>query len=379
MSKNYYHAIATMVGTSVGVGMFTLPFVISRAGIFLFLGFYIVLSAIQYYIHLLYAEIILSTKEQHRVPGYMGKYFGNTLKKFSLTTILFSINMGILVYLIVGGTFLEGLFASTVGGDKLVYSSIIFILGLFITIKGVCSVAWVEFIMTGFLFLVVVLLIARGFFHFEIANFFSVNWSNVFIPYGPIFFAISGTSAIPVMCEILSGEKKRIKSSIFWGTMIACLIIMVFAIIVAGITGDFTTEDALTGLNNTLGDGVVTVVFLFGILAIFTSFLMSLQNLIEVYTWDIKIKKSIAWVLANSIPFIIFLAGITNFMRVISFTGAVIGGITGIFYIMLINKIKIKKEQESPIINTINTPIALGLGALFVMGFVYEAWAIIVS
>jgi amino acid permease len=34
MSKNYFHAIATMIGTIIGVGMFSVPFVVNQAGIY---------------------------------------------------------------------------------------------------------------------------------------------------------------------------------------------------------------------------------------------------------------------------------------------------------------------------------------------------------
>jgi len=71
MSKNYFQAIATMIGTIIGVGMFSVPFVVYKSGIILFLGFILVLGFIQYYMHLIYAEIFLSTKKRHRVPGYI--------------------------------------------------------------------------------------------------------------------------------------------------------------------------------------------------------------------------------------------------------------------------------------------------------------------
>ena len=76
LSKNYVSAVAILISSIVGVGMFTLPFIASKAGLLTIIFYFIVLGFIQHWFHKVYALIVLSTKKQHRLPGYAEKYLG---------------------------------------------------------------------------------------------------------------------------------------------------------------------------------------------------------------------------------------------------------------------------------------------------------------
>ena len=97
LSKNYFYAIATMIGAVIGAGIFTLPYVAQKSGVIPFLSYVVFLGSIQFYISMLYAEIILSTKEKHRIPGYVEKYFNKKFKNISLVIVMLSKNLKILL------------------------------------------------------------------------------------------------------------------------------------------------------------------------------------------------------------------------------------------------------------------------------------------
>mgnify|MGYP001602023988 CR=1 FL=1 len=172
-------------------------------------------------------------------------------------------------------------------------------------------------------------------------------------------------------------EKNKIKSAILWGTFIPAALMLVFVLVILGITGAKTSPDTLAGLSLILNDGVITFSLIFGLLAILTSYIVVAQATEEVFDWDFKIKNRLAWFLACFIPYFLYLIGWTNLIRVISFTGAVTGGLSGLILIWLVFKVKARPEQASAINNKLTKPLAYFLSFLFILGVIYEIWAII--
>ena len=374
LSKNYFHAIATMIGTIIGVGMFAIPYAISKAGIVLLFIYLPVLGIVMYFIHKIYAEIILSTKTKHRIPGYAGKYFNTRSKTFTLIIVLMSGYGALLAYIIVGGIFLHQLLNPIIGGNLFFYATLLYIFEIMVVLVGIKLVASVELIMTFLLFLVVGLIAWRGWGYINLDNYSFINWHNVFLPYGLVLFSVAGSSAIPVVCKLLAHKKENIKSAIAWGTFIPVVVILVFVTMVVGMTGVNTSPDTLVGLNLVIKDGVIILALIFGVLSIVTSFLVVAQATKEVYWWDFKINKNIAWALACFIPYILYLAGWHNLTKVVGLTGAVTGGLIGIIIIYLLFRVKKQREQPSVISNKLNKLLAWILSLLFALGLIYEIW-----
>ncbi len=377
MSKNYLLAIATLMGTIIGVGLFAIPYVTMASGVLPLIFYMIVLAMAQNYLHLLYAEVVLSTSGAHRLPGYMEKYNGRAGKLITLIITILSDYGAMLAYIIVGGLFLHQLLAPIFGGGVVVYASVLFLFEALIVLFGLRLVAGTEFIMTGLLVLIISLISWRGLNFIRPENYVLINWQNILLPYGPIFFAVSGMAAIPDVCKLLAREKNKIKSAIAWGTYLSAGLMLVFALVIAGITGASTTPDTLAGLSQIFGDGVIKIVLVFGLLAVITSMISIAEASREVYWWDFKINKNLAWVLACFAPWLIYLAGLRDITKVVSLTGAVAGGILGVVVIYLIIKIKEKCERDSCIKNSINKPAGFILSLLFILGLIYEIWNVL--
>lgn len=372
MSKNYFYAIATLIGTVVGAGIFALPFVISRSGIATLFIFLPLLVLTQYYLHKMYAEVVLSTKTEHRIPGYTEIYAG---KKYKSLASLFSIIGGygsLLAYVILGGIFLHGLLGNFLGGSPFIYSIILFSIESFIVFFGLKTIASVELFMTTFLIAVVLAITFKSSGFVNASNFVLVDWGKFFLPYGPIFFSVGGLAAIPVVCRLLKNEKKKIKKAIFWGTLIPAFITLVFVTIIVGVTGFGTTPDTLVGLKQVFSDGVVTFALIFGLLSVMTSFLVISQAVREIYWWDFKMDKTFAWAVACGVPLLLFFLGIQNLTKVVGFTGAVSGGIGGIILIYLTFKVQTKAQKKSIIRTKVSKWVAIVLSLLFISGFINE-------
>jgi len=376
MSKNYFLAIATLMGTIIGVGLFTIPYVINKSGIIPLLVFMVALAVIQYYLHLLFAEAVLSTKKHHRLPGFVGEYINKRSKQFTFLVEIIGDYGSILAYIIAGGIFLNQLLGPYFGGNQFFYSTAMFIFVSAITFFDIKLIAGTEFILTSFLILAIGLIAWRGFGLIEFSHYRLVQWQNAFLPYGPIFFAVGGGAAIPEICRLLAYEKNKIKSAIAWGTFIPAVLMLFFVLAVLGITGNAITPDTLAGLSTVLHDGVIIFSLIFGLLAIITSYIIFAQATEEVYQWDLGLNNKLAWFLACFIPYFLYLIGRNNLTEVISFTGGVCGGLSGIILIWLMFKIKTRPEKISPIINKLTKPFAYFLSLLFILGVIYGVWNI---
>ncbi len=375
--KNYLLAIATLIGTIVGVGIFTVPYVINQAGIVWLFVYIIILGVVQNYLHWLYAEIVLSTKTEHRLPGYVEKYFGAKHKKATLFINMISDYGAILAYIIVGGLFSYQLFGQTFGGGQLAYTAVFFSILSLIVLLGIRAIASTELVMTGFLILIIGLIGWRGFDFISLGNYVINDWQNFLLPYGPIFFAVGGSAAIPEVCKLLQNDKQKIKSAISWGTSIAAFITLSFVFLVVGITGEQTTKDTLSGLRLVFNDGVIMFALVFGLLAVATSFLIISQSLREVFWWDFKINKHISWALACIVPFLFFLFGFRDLTKIVSLTGSICGGVIGIILLWLIFGVKARPEQVSALNNKANKKLSLAMSLLFLAGLVYEFWEVL--
>lgn len=377
MSKNYLYAISSLAGTVIGGGIFAVPYVISKAGVAGVAIFFPLLIFVQYLLHKIYAEIVLSTKKWHRLPGYVGVYYGKKVRNVVLAISVIGKHGTLLVYIILGGIFLYGILNPMFGGSIFLYTAILFLIESFIVLVGLRLIANAEFVFTSLIIAVIITIFYKSLVGLDITNYHWVDLSYIALPYGPIFLAVGGQAAIPEVCRLLKNEKEKIKSAIAWGTILPGILTAIFALIVVGGTGSHTTPDALVGLKAYFDDGVITFTLLLGLLTVTTSFIIISQSLQELYWWDLKVGKIFAWVLACGVPFLVYALGARNLTEVVGVTGSIVGGIFGIILIALLFIVK-KNRQLKPVLqNKINKPIAYTLSLMFILGLVYEVWMFI--
>jgi membrane associated rhomboid family serine protease len=153
---------------------------------------------------------------------------------------------------------------------------------------------------------------------------------------------------------------------------------MAFGYVVWGVTGSATTEDAVAGLRIALGGNITTLTAVFGFLAVATSYFAFALNLQSTFRYDYRLHKVPAWLLSVGIPIGIFYAGAQSFISIVSFSGAVFGGITAIIVALLyiaVTRRKLVKEKplKLPLSLAYVSIVVLGLGAL------YEMWTVVVK
>ncbi len=169
----YVYAVSVLAGTIIGVGLFALPYVALRAGTLVIVGYFVLLGAIAFFVHLLFGEVALHTPDFKRLPGFAKIYLGNWGKGVSLFAAIVGLSGTVLAYIIIGGEFLEELFSPIIGGGNLLYSFIYFAAGAIIILAGIKATSFVMFSGLILFFLILIGIFVRGFPFLEIGNVYS--------------------------------------------------------------------------------------------------------------------------------------------------------------------------------------------------------------
>jgi len=344
------YVIATLSGTIIGVGLFALPYVTLKVGFWVILGYFLVLGALVILVHLFFGELALKTPDFKRLPGFAAIYLGKRGKIVAYISTILGIFGALLAYLIVGGEFLSELFSPIFGGDALFCTLFYFVIAASLIFYGIKAIAKVEFWGLVLFFIILFTIFFRGQPLIETQNLFPFpDRSAWFLPYGVILFSLWGAALIPETEEMLGNQKKMLLKIIPVAILIPVLTYLFFIYLVLGITGSQTTETALPGLRIVLGDGIVSLALLFGLVTTFTSFITLGLTLKKVFWYDLKIDKTISWLITCFVPLFLFLIGVKQFVPVIAFVGAVMLGIDGILILLMYRKINPKKLLVYPL------------------------------
>ena len=363
----YLHALAIFAGTIIGVGIFGLPYVTSKAGFGIVAFFFILMVAAVIAANLLFAKVVVSTPEIHRFPGYIGEYLGPVWKKITFVSFVIGLTGALLAYLIVGGEFLASYFSQYFGGSPMLYTLIFFSTGTYFILRGVKSIARIELVLLCVFFVLIGLFFGKALPHISADNFLNNNLLFFSLPYGVILFSLWGSAVIPEVKEMVKGSWPLIRLVIVSGVILAAFTYLWFIVTIFGVTGSATTTEGLSGFTDTLGNGVVTLGFLFGVITTFTSFLMLGLTLKKTFWYDMGIPKNVSGLLAVGIPLGLFFVGLRQFIDIIGAVGAFTIGLEGTLIVFLYRTF-LKKQNKKM------NPLLYSLVFLFIMGVVFEMY-----
>src|SRR3990172_7627708 len=222
MISNFWYAVAMLAGTIVGVGVFGLPYVAWHAGFFVEAAYLGAIFLVFVCLHLMFGEIILRTGTRHRLVGYVELYLGERAKKFVVLTTTLGTLGGMLVYILVGGKFLDVLFDGFLSVPA--YSYLVFwVAGSVLIFFGLKVIKRSELVMLFFMVAAIAVLVIGGIKKISFYNFFTFYSSPIFLSYCISLFSFAGISAVPAVRDILEGSEKKIKKALILGTALPAL------------------------------------------------------------------------------------------------------------------------------------------------------------
>ena len=372
--KNFLSALAVLVGVIIGAGIFGIPYAISKSGVIPALFYFLFWGIVVCLLHLCFGEIVLATKEKHRLVGFAQKYLGKTGKYLILFSTIFGTTGVLLAYLILGGDFLE-ILVSPFSEISTFHLSIIFwLILIFFVFRGIKFIGPTE-ILTNFSFFLVLLVV----FCFlvpkiHLGNFTLINPKEIFLPYGIILFSLMGFVAIPEVADVLKDpqERKNFKKIVLLASVIVILIYFLFSLAVVGVSGENTSKDALYGLIPYLGKKIVFLGALFGVITLADSFLVVCLYFKNVLIYDLKLPHFLAFSIASGLPIALFLLGLRDFISVIGFVGTFLGAIEGVVILLIFTKIKKLKEKEPEYAINLPLPIVYFLMIVLILGGIFQ-------
>ena len=372
MNKQFIYALSTLTGTIIGVGLFSLPYIASEVGLATMIFYFLFFGLVVVTISLMYGEITLRTSKTCRLAGYAGHYLGHWGKRVILFSDGFGLYGACLAYLIIGGGFISSIFESA--GINLGFDGtlLFFGLGAFLVYFGVKGIAKAELFSLILFFVVLGLLTLKGLPHIDLTNLLNFESNQFFLPYGPVLFSLGGLALIPEVKEILKDRPKDLKKVVATAILIALFTYLTFIILVTGMTGSQTTNDAITGLSLIFDNGVIFLALCFGFLTTFTSYITISLTMKKIMMYDFSVQKGLAWFLACFVPLFLFYLGLDNFIEIIGLSGGVMMGIDIAIIIAIYLKAKRKGDMEPAYQMNLPKIIIYFLLALFLMGVFYQ-------
>lgn len=370
IDKNFWLAVFSLVGTTIGAGIFGLPYVFFKAGFFVGLIEILILSAIVVLIQLMVGEIALRIRGKKRILGYANEYLGEPWKKFLTFSIILASIGSLLAYLILAGNFISIIFGISVFLGTAIFF-LVWFLALLLKVK---SFGKAELYLSLFLIILVALIAILNIKYINPGNFFTFNFRDILLPYGVILFTVTGISVVPKMEELLMADKTKLRKAIIVGTLIPVAVCLLFAVIVMGISGNLTSVDAISGFAKALNSRVILIAgALIGLIAISQASLSFGLYFRETLWYDLKINKWLAWILTGFLPLALFMFGIRSFIKVISIIGSVF---LGFQLIMILWMHKISKLSGLKPDYEIKLSLAVYwlLGILIAAGAILDTW-----
>lgn len=370
--KNFLYSVSMITGTIVGGGIFGIPYTFVKAGFLTGILFLVGIWLIITVLYLAYGEIVLRSNGSHQLSGYAQRYLGTWGKQFAFVGLAAGIYGALLAYPIVVGNFLAVIFRDILPFSVAQYSLAFFILVAIAILAGLRTVAALELSLSILFVIILISIFFSGLPSIQTENLGTIfNSGFWFLPYGVILFSFGGLSSVPLSREVLQNDR-RLHRAIFLGTTIPLAIYFLFAILVVGISGQATTPESVIGLDTTLGHKVAVWLSLFGILTISTTFLTLGSALLEMYKYDFGHSHLFSWLLTISVPAILFLLGIRDFIGIISVAGAVSGGIEGSVLLATWRAVRKRTVIKSEYALKLSSWIAYPLVLIFIFGVIYE-------
>lgn len=365
MDRNFWRAFGLFVGGVIGVGVFGLPAALQAAGVGAFLAQVVIVGVLAWWMHRCVVDVVQATGGRHRIPGYARLLLPPWAARLAGGANVLGLFGALVAYLLAGGSFVHLLFEGVVPLPP-AGATILFLLpGSLLLLWGLRALPTIE------LAILALFLLVLGVLPFAARDAFSAQaltqvpaWPGALIPYGVLLFSFWGVSLIPETFELAGRSRRRSTAVLAAGLVTAALSYVLFAVLVSGVTGEQTTEDALTGLRETLGGGALVLALVFGILTTFSSYLALALTLLRTFVVDARLPRLLAWSLTVGAPLSIALLT-PSLLAVLAFTGAVFLGIEGLAIVAMWWRVAGRARRA----RRLSTLVAAGL---LVLGVVSE-------
>ncbi len=364
-----------MIGGIVGVGVFGIPYAFSQSGFVIGALWLFVLGILLVVMQLMFTEVILQTEGEHRIIGYIRVWMGERWARCALGGLLFSSWGALIAYLIVGGGFAHRLLSPALGGTQTMYAVFLALLAGGLMYRGVKTTSRIETPVVCLLLFLFLFVIVRSLPEAEFANLLTLHAKNAFVPYGVLLFSMGGIGILPEMRAVLGGKKAHLlPQAVIVAKTLIIFLYFAFAAAVVAVSGRGTTEVAFDGLVPALGVAFGGVVFTLGTITIFSIFMVMSMEMMNALRVDYRVPHPLAWLLAMAVPLGLYLAGVRDFIEVISLVGAIFTGTLGVLLVATYERMR--RRSPHAVLHCLRVPriVSCIIMLIFVVGMISEIY-----
>lgn len=359
MNWRLLKAILFQFSGTVGAGIFVLPLIFRQSSFIFSTLCLVVLVGVMVLLNLSYAQVILHTKGDHQLSGYVHRYLGTKYKYLATLNVLF-LGLGALIaYLHLAQSFiliLVPFIAPTLATAVFITLVLVFHIDGFKPQESIVNLLPYVAIFLVFLLFVSSLL--------GPSSTIPVTSPSLLV-FGPLVFALSGFTIVPEVEESLrrSGKKKRdMVIAIVAGMTLVGLLYFCFTYAVISLSGGRLSADSVTGIFS-VSPLLGTIIAIFGLVTIFRASLNFLFVFKEIFYRDFNFSKSHAYTISTISPFVAYSVSHFPFISAISFVGTCSTLVAASLICAMLYKVR---PKASTIIASVTVL------SIFIFGFVLE-------
>lgn len=377
-ANSVFGAVALLVGTAVGAGIFGLPYVFVQSGVAVGIVYVMGLGAILGLVNLAYGEVVLSTEGTHQFTAYVQRYLGSRWRIIAIVSMCIGFYGALSAYVLEVSNLLYTLLGQFMSFSRIELGLVYFALVATALFIGLRAITPVEKTLMIIMITLITSLVFVGIPYIDLTHYATlIKPSALFLPYGVVLFALSAASAVPDMKEVLHKNLTGLRKAILIGSIIPIVIYIIFATVVVGITGPNTSESAIVGLGLVLGPTALVIGALFGCVTMTTSFLVLGLALRETYQFDFKLHPLLAWCLVITPPLLFLLVQWLSFIEILGISGALIGGLNGIMIMHMHQRLRTIHHRPSEFTVTQSRIVHALTYLIFIGGITYEGWIVV--
>ena len=328
-----WRGMRPLIGTMIGVGMFGLPYAFAQAGYPLALAELLLIAGMNLVVLLMYSDLAIAREGHARFVGVIGEQlgpFGRVVAAFSFFASMWG---ALTAYVIAGGSFAHVLLGQVFGGSETLYQILFWVVCSLLVVGGLSFVNRMQaFVLPGFLLLLAALVVF-ALPHIDHVNLAFVHPEKFALPLGVILFAFGGISAIPEVRDVLGKDRKYLARTIALATAVVLCVYGLFTMTIVGTSGAQTGAEPFVGLAG-LSPFFVLIGALFGVFVVFTAFINLSTAAMNTLLYDYRLRYKSAWLAAVGVPFLLYLIGSHDMIKVVGLTGGLLSPVIGILIVL---------------------------------------------
>ncbi|MCR4275288.1 MAG: hypothetical protein NUV83_00830 [Candidatus Wolfebacteria bacterium] len=370
--RSFLLSTGLLVGSIVGAGIFSLPYVFLKSGFLAGIIYLSVLGVCTFLIHLMYADIIVRTSEtHHRFPGYAKIYLGEKSGQLAGIIVFLANFLTLTVYLILSISFFNLISPQF----PLYYKFLIFwLLGSLTIFLKIEKAAFFEILTTSLTLAVIFAVFLAGYFYgLPAVNSPSIALNDLALPFSPTLFSLLGLGAIPALLVYFREKKlpfNKIKRVLLVSTLVVIIAYLLFILGISRLSGT-VSEDAVSGLIGNISPAILFFLGIFGVVSLLDSYMSVAFDVEKTMHYEWRLPKWLSKSFVVFLPPALYFLGFQNFLASIGVVGGILFSLWGIMTILVWKKAS-ANSSPNQIVSKIPDTVIYFLLTVFTAGIVYE-------